>query len=143
MQLDDAVVAGLGVDLDAGVLGRAGLLLVGRQQRVLERGDELLGGDALLARQGASWPPGSLATCALLLDEVGTVDVGVRDRDHAGVGGDRHLGVGGADELAGEAYGGRRARSRVRTRARRPRKRRKWSGLVSGRSRPGEETSSA
>ena len=33
--------------------------------------------------------------------------------------------------------------SRMRTRARRPRKRRKWSGLVSGRSGPGEETSSA
>ena len=30
------------------------------------------------------------------------MDVGVRDRDDAGVGGDRHLVVGGADELAGE-----------------------------------------
>ena len=79
----------------------------------------------------------------LLLDEVGTVDVVVRDRDDAGVGGDRHLGVGGPDELAGEATCGRRAASRVRTRAARPRKRRKWSGLVSGRSVPGEETSSA
>ena len=53
------------------------------------------------------------------------------------VGGDRDLVVGGADELAGEATCGRRARRAVRTRARRPRKRRKWSGLVSGRSRPG------
>ena len=35
-QLDDAEVAGLGVELDARVLRRAGLLLVGRQQRVLE-----------------------------------------------------------------------------------------------------------
>src|SRR5215218_2815511 len=39
----------------------------------------------------------------LLLDEVRTVDVGVRDGDHAGRGGDRHLAVRGADELAREA----------------------------------------
>src|ERR671933_140335 len=39
---------------------------------------------------------------ALLLDEVRTVDVGVRDGDHAGGGGDRHLVVGRADELPGE-----------------------------------------
>src|SRR5919199_173886 len=38
----------------------------------------------------------------LLLDEVGSADVGVRDGDDAVVGGDRHLRVGGADELAGE-----------------------------------------
>src|SRR5262245_55838271 len=38
----------------------------------------------------------------LLLDEVGTADRGVRDGDDAVVGGDRHLRVGGADELAGE-----------------------------------------
>ena len=60
--------------------------------------------------------------------------------------------VGGADELAGEAARGlgagslrRRASGRgwrVRTRARRPTKRRKCAGLVSGRSLPGEETSS-
>src|SRR3954467_14944314 len=36
------------------------------------------------------------------LDEVGTGDVVVRDGDHAGVGGDRHLVVRGSHELAGE-----------------------------------------
>ena len=50
-QLDHAEVGGLAVDLDARVLGRAGLLLVGRQQRVLERDHQLLGLDALLARE--------------------------------------------------------------------------------------------
>src|SRR3954451_2767693 len=38
----------------------------------------------------------------LLLDEVGTLDLGVRDGDDAAVGGDRDLLVRGADELAGE-----------------------------------------
>src|SRR3954452_7774086 len=41
--------------------------------------------------------------CFLLLDQVRTVDVGVRDGDHARGGGDRHLLVRGADELAREA----------------------------------------
>jgi hypothetical protein len=41
-------------------------------------------------------------TFRLLLDQVRTVDFRVGDRDHAGVGGDRDLGVGGADELSGE-----------------------------------------
>ena len=50
-QLDHAEVGGLAVDLDARVLRRAGLLLVGRQQRVLERDHQLLGFDALLARE--------------------------------------------------------------------------------------------
>src|SRR3954453_7813279 len=40
----------------------------------------------------------------LLLDEVGSADVGVRDGDHAVLGCDRHLRVGGADELAGEGH---------------------------------------
>src|SRR4051794_10272935 len=38
----------------------------------------------------------------LLLDEVGAGDVVVRDGDNPGGGGDRHLGIRGADELAGE-----------------------------------------
>src|SRR4051794_6813423 len=41
--------------------------------------------------------------CFLLLDQIRTVDVGVRDGDHACGGGDRHLLVRGADELAREA----------------------------------------
>src|SRR4051794_7012077 len=36
------------------------------------------------------------------LDEVGSRDGVVRDRDDAGAGGDRHLRLRGADELAGE-----------------------------------------
>ena len=50
-QFDDAEVGGLAVHFHARVLGRAGLLLVGGQQRVLERDHQLLGLDALLARQ--------------------------------------------------------------------------------------------
>ena len=78
-------------------------------------------------------------------DEVGACDGAVGDRDDALGGGDRDLALGGADELAGQVAVGRHARSRraVRTRARRPTKRRKCWGLVSGRSGPGEETSSA
>src|SRR3954454_444759 len=41
--------------------------------------------------------------CFLLLDQIRTVDVGVRDGDHARGGGDRHLLVRGADELVREA----------------------------------------
>ena len=82
----------------------------------------------------------------LLPDQVGTADLRIGDRDHALGGGERDLLVGGADELAGEAArsAARRTGSgwRERTRARRPMKRRKWAGLVSGRSLPGEETSS-
>ena len=84
----------------------------------------------------------------LLLHQVGTTDLRVGDRDHALLGGQRDLAVGGAHQLAGEAAPCGPARTssargwRVRTRARRPTKRRKCSGLVSGRSTPGEETSS-
>ncbi len=48
MTLKSAVVA---VHFHARVLGRAGLLLVGGQQRVLERDHQLLGLDPLLARE--------------------------------------------------------------------------------------------
>src|SRR5438046_718566 len=40
--------------------------------------------------------------CGLLLDEVRSVDVGVRDRDDPVVGGDRHGVVAGAHQLTGE-----------------------------------------
>ena len=50
-QLDHPEVGGLAVHFHARVLGRAGLLLVGGQQRVLERDHQLLGLDSLLARQ--------------------------------------------------------------------------------------------
>ena len=44
-QLEDAEVAARAVHLDAGVLRRLGRLLVGRQERVLERGHQPVGGD--------------------------------------------------------------------------------------------------
>ena len=47
-ELVDAHVAGLGVDLDLGVLHGVGRLLVGGEQRVFERLDERFEGDALL-----------------------------------------------------------------------------------------------
>src|SRR5947207_14042595 len=40
-------------------------------------------------------------TACLVLEQVGAVDVRVRDRDHAAVGGERDLLLGGPDELAG------------------------------------------
>src|SRR5215217_4882566 len=52
-QLLDAVLAEVGVQVHARVADGVGLLLVGREQRVLEGGDELLLGDALLARERA------------------------------------------------------------------------------------------
>ena len=51
-QFDDPEVGRLAVHLDARVLGRAGLLLISGQERVLERDHELLGLDPLLAREG-------------------------------------------------------------------------------------------
>ena len=52
-ELLDAVLAEVGIEVHARVAHGAGLLLVGRQQRVLEGGDELLLGDALLPGEGA------------------------------------------------------------------------------------------
>ena len=50
-QFDHPEIGRLAVDHDAGVLGSTGLLLVRGQQRVLERDHQLLGLDALLARE--------------------------------------------------------------------------------------------
>jgi hypothetical protein len=50
-QLEDPEVRRGAVHVDAGVLRRAGRLLVGGQQRVFERGHEPLRGDALLPLQ--------------------------------------------------------------------------------------------
>ena len=52
-QLLDAVLAEVGIQVHARVAHGVGLLLVGRQQRVLEGGDELLLGDALLPGERA------------------------------------------------------------------------------------------
>jgi len=70
------------------------------------------------------------------------VDVVVGDGDDAGVRGDRDLGLGGPDELTGEGPVplARVAGADPRTTSQEPGK---WSGFVSGRWRPGEETSSA
>ena len=51
-QFDDAVVTGLGVELDAGILDRAGLLHVRREKRILKRGDQPVRADPLLVGQG-------------------------------------------------------------------------------------------
>src|SRR4029453_9732073 len=48
-QLVYAEVAAAAVDLDAGVLGRLGRLLVGREERVLQCRHQAIGGDSLLA----------------------------------------------------------------------------------------------
>jgi hypothetical protein len=50
-EFDDPEVGGLAVHFNACVLRRSRLLLVGGEQRVLERDHQLLGLDALLARQ--------------------------------------------------------------------------------------------
>ena len=47
-QLEDAEVAGFVVEVDAGVFGGAGRLLVGGEERVGERVHQLVGGDPLL-----------------------------------------------------------------------------------------------
>ena len=47
-QFEDAEVAGFVVEVDAGVFGGAGGLLVGREQGVLEGVHQLVGGDSLL-----------------------------------------------------------------------------------------------
>ena len=52
-QLVDAEVAAAAVHLHARVLGRLGRLLVGRQQRVLQRPHQAVGRDALLALEDA------------------------------------------------------------------------------------------
>ena len=52
-ELLDAVLAELGIEVDARVLHGARLLLVGRQQGILEGRDQLLLGDALLPRERA------------------------------------------------------------------------------------------
>jgi hypothetical protein len=50
-QLEYAEVSGRAIDLHPRVLGRAGRLLVGGQQGVLERRHQSIGGDALLSLQ--------------------------------------------------------------------------------------------
>src|SRR3954452_1105563 len=139
-QLGDDEVRGLGVDVDPRVLRRAGLLLVGRQERVLEGDAELVRGDALLARARAH---------------------GLQDLSGHGYSSTRLDRVmspkGMATRPAGAAMVTSASQaptsspvndlcpscaSRVRTRARRPRKRRKCAGFVSGRWGPGLETSS-
>ena len=102
VQLPDGEVAGLAVHLDARVLGGVGGLLVGGQQRVLQRDEELLGRDALLPGEGACGFK-DLFGHGLLPHEVGTLDVVVGDGHHAAVGGEGDRRVGRPDELAGEA----------------------------------------
>ncbi len=53
LQLPDDEVGGVAVDLDPRVAGRPGRLLVRRQERVLERLHQLLGGDVLLGGEAS------------------------------------------------------------------------------------------
>src|SRR3954452_14542841 len=142
-ELDHAVVAGVRVHLHARVLRGAGLLLVGREQRVLERVEELVLRYPLLAREGVH----------------GLDDLSRHVSDYSSTRFERMMSAYGIAITPVEAaivtssseaptsspvkllWPSRS--SRVRTLARRPRKRRKCAGLESGRSRPGEETSRA
>src|SRR3954453_20004881 len=54
--------------------------------------------------RSSTWTASTISLDMLsALQQVAAVDVGVRDRDDPGVGGDRDLVVAGADQLAGEA----------------------------------------
>src|SRR5215216_5627775 len=53
--------------------------------------------------RGRGLPRRSPSTWSLALQQVASLDVGVRDRNDATVGGDRHGILGGADELPREA----------------------------------------
>src|SRR4051812_26954438 len=144
-ELDDAVVAGVGVHLHARVLGRARLLLVRRQQGVLQRMDEAVGRDALLDGQGLHGVQDlsrHVGYSSTRLDlRMSAYGIAIR------VGGVVFTAIVTSASVAPTSSPVKDEwpswASRRRTRARRPRKRRKWSGLVSGRVPPGEDTSSA
>ena len=144
-QLEDLEVAGVVVDVHARVLGRAGALLVRREERVLQGVHERVGGDSLLLLEHVDCVDDLLAHAApsSALQQIAAADLRVRD------GHERRLRVPATVTSSSVAPTSSPVKllwpsrgSRVRTRARRPRKRRKWSGLVSGRSGPGDDTSS-
>src|SRR4051794_29134124 len=141
-QLVDAEVGGLAVHRHLRVLGGAGLLLVGRQQRVLERLHQLVLGDALLApedpygfddllRHGPQSPSRFERWMSAYAIETTPVSAATVTESS----------LAPRSSPVNDVWPS--CSPRVRTRARRPTKRRKWSGLVRGRRGPGEDTSSA
>src|SRR5262249_31758882 len=141
-QLEYPEVGGVAIEVDAGVLRGAGGLLVGGKQRVLERRHQRVGVDSLLLFEDLDG-----------LDDLAThglTSSATRFERRIAVSGIVRSRSGSRSETAASSAARRvpvklrwpSIGSRVRTRARRPRKRRKCSGLVSGRSAPGEETSS-
>ena len=144
-QLDrpDAEVAAHAVELHLRVPCRAGRLLVGGEQGVLERADERLVLDALLLldlpdRFQDLPAHGSFLS---LVDEIAARDRLVRDLDALVAGREDDLALVGGDDSPRKRF--RPATSRVvRIAARRPTTPAKCRGVRSGRSRPGEETSS-
>src|SRR3954454_12929349 len=135
-------VAGVAIHAYAGVAGGARLLLVGGEQRVLQRAHQLLLCDALLA-------PERLDGFDDLLRH-GLQSPTRLERMMSAYGIDTTPVSAATVTASSEAFSSSPVNERrpswsprVRTRARRPTKRRKCSGLVSGRCAPGEETSSA
>ena len=133
-QLEHAEVGRAAIHVDARVLGRAGRLLVGGEQRVLERQHQLLRRDALLASRGSGRPrrsPCSLAPPVLessararrrrLRDQVRAADALVRDRDRAPVGRRARRPLSSAPISSPLKSLRPSIASRVRTRTRRPR----------------------
>ena len=137
---EDAELAHV-VELDLGVAGRARCLLVRGTQRVLECGDEHAFLDALLLLDRLNALDDLLAHVRQpLVDQIGPHDGVVRDADLAGVAGVERDGVvSGLDQQAAmsvlpaafEAYDDFAS----------PTASAKCSGLRSGRSGPGDETS--
>src|SRR6185436_3136344 len=139
-QLVHAEVTAAAVHLNARVLRRSGRLLVGRQKRVLQRRHQAVGGDSLLALEdpdGLNYLLGHRSPSSRLLRFISEYGI-VRTPVSAAIVTSSSLAPTSSPvKLLWPSRGSRR-----RTRARRPRKRRKWSGFESGRSGPGEETSS-
>ena len=143
-QLDDDEVAGLAVDLDPRVLGACRAASC-RPTAARPRGRPGASRERCPSRgRERSWPPGSRVTCGSTPRpgwNGGCRRRGWRPRRRRSAA----IVTSSSEAPTSSPVKDRwpSCSPRVRTRARRPRKRRKCSGLVSGRSVPGEETSSA
>ena len=139
-QLDreDAEVAGVVVHLDGRVTRRARRLLVGGEERILERGDERALLDSLVALDLADGLDDLLAHVTLpLVDQICPHDLGVRDLGLGAVrGGDRHALLARGENLPAQLSPGR-----CGAWTRRPSAASKCSCRRNGRSGPGEDTS--
>ena len=145
-QLEDAEVGGVAVEVDASVLGRLRRLLVRGEQGVLEGAHQGLGVDPLLLLEA----PDGLDDLAAHLAPSSVLWSGTRFERRIPASG---ISISPASALIRTRRWSASVSvpvklrwpsiaSRVRIRTRRPLKRRKCSGFVSGRSAPGEETSS-